>query len=348
MKKYILNKTPVTTTVNYGINDISLDFEVPEIKEFENIKIISEDSDKIKIEKKENEIISSKIGLDVTSNYNIVITVSKFQKIEKPVVIEFNLNDKNDVLVDNIKIVYEENSSADFILKYNSASDNKLFLYTKQETVMKENSNGKIVVVNLINNNSDSFIAIENTLEDKAELEHILVELGGNNEISNYYSDLKGYSSKNNLSSAYIGIENNLLDFNYLINEYGEKTECNIESQGAINDNSKKNFKGTIDFKKGAKKSKGIENENCLILSDTAISKSLPMLLCHEDDVMGEHGVATGKPDKQKIFYLMTKGLSYEDSRKLIVKANLSKIIQKINNEELEEEINKVIEKLIK
>lgn len=83
-----------------------------------------------------------------------------------------------------------------------------------------------------------------------------------------------------------------------------------------------------------------------MILSPYAKSKSLPMLLCHEEEVEGEHGVASGRIDENKLFYIMTKGISYEDARKLIIKANFNDIIRKINDESLEklidEEINKI------
>ena len=63
------------------------------------------------------------------------------------------------------------------------------------------------------------------------------------------------------------------------------------------------------------------------------------MLLCHEEDVEGEHGVASGKLAESKLFYIMTKGISYEDAKKLIVKANFSQIIRTIPNEELQKQV---------
>ena len=84
-----------------------------------------------------------------------------------------------------------------------------------------------------------------------------------------------------------------------------------------------------------------------MILSNKAKSKSLPMLLCHEEDVNGEHGISSGKLDENMIFYIMTKGISYDDAKRLIVKANFNGIIKSINNIELENEIYSVIEKYI-
>ena len=89
------------------------------------------------------------------------------------------------------------------------------------------------------------------------------------------------------------------------------------------------------------------ESENCLLLSDTAISRSLPMMLCHEEDVEGSHGVSTGKVSKDKLFYLMTKGLSKKEAERLIVKANFNSVIQSIKEEKIQEEILEKIENMI-
>ena len=72
-----------------------------------------------------------------------------------------------------------------------------------------------------------------------------------------------------------------------------------------------------------------------MLLSNKAKSIALPMLLCTEEDVEGNHSTASGKVDMKQLFYLMTRGLSYKEAVKLIVKANFQKIIDRINDEEL-------------
>ena len=91
--------------------------------------------------------------------------------------------------------------------------------------------------------------------------------------------------------------------------------------------------------------SKGNENEYCMLLSNKAKSIALPMLLCTEEDVEGNHSTASGKVDAKQLFYLMTRGLSYKEAVKLIVKANFQKIIDRINDEELRNVILKEIDK---
>ena len=82
-----------------------------------------------------------------------------------------------------------------------------------------------------------------------------------------------------------------------------------------------------------------------MLLSNKAKSIALPMLLCTEEDVEGNHSTASGKVDAKQLFYLMTRGLSYKEAVKLIVKANFQKIIDRINDEELRNVILKEIDK---
>ncbi len=69
------------------------------------------------------------------------------------------------------------------------------------------------------------------------------------------------------------------------------------------------------------------------------------MLLCTEEDVQGNHSTAAGKIDSKKLFYLMTRGLSKADSERLIVKAQFNSVLEKIENEEIRNEILKEIDK---
>ena len=112
-----------------------------------------------------------------------------------------------------------------------------------------------------------------------------------------------------------------------------------MDLQGALKDNSVKKFKGDIDFKTGCKKGKGSENDACMLLSDTAKSIALPMLLCTEDDVEGEHSTSSGKADEKRLFYIMSRGLSHKEAIKLIVKAKFYSLIEKISEEELRQEV---------
>ena len=162
--------------------------------------------------------------------------------------------------------------------------------------------------------------------------------------ITNYYSNVAGDFAQNNLNTIYIGKDKQVLDLNYIAELYGKKSNVNIEVQGALKDKAKKNFKGTIDFKKGCKKATGEENENCMLLSDTAKSIALPMLLCSEEDVEGAHSSSAGKVGDKELFYIMSRGFELKEAQKLLVRANFNKILENIKNEDLKNIVLKEID----
>ena len=114
-----------------------------------------------------------------------------------------------------------------------------------------------------------------------------------------------------------------------------------------IKDNARKHFKGTIDFKKGCEKATGNENEACMLLSDTAKSLALPMLLCSEEDVEGNHSSSSGKANDKELFYIMSRGFDKKSAMKLLVRARFNNILENIKQENLKEEILQEMDKIL-
>lgn len=366
MQEIKLNETPVRTSRNFQINNVKLDInEIPEkIGEFKNVNIKNETS-KISISDGVsnsnltyglNEILEKQINENANQKYKIIVD----SKTHKNVEIDFKFDSHNLQLVDNIEIIAEKDSKATITIKYET-DGNSNYCYNKDihnyqddsiyyhngaiRVIAKENSNLNVIVVNLLNTKSNNFISMENEMYENSKIKYTIVDFGGKHSITNYYSNLIGDSSNNILNSIYLGKESQTFDLNYIGELRGEKSNIDIEVQGALKDESKKKFKGTIDFKKGAKKSKGNENEFCMLLSDKAKSIALPMLLCSEEDVEGNHSSSSGKVGEKELFYIMSRGFEYKEAMKLMVRANFNKILENIKNEELR---NKIIDEIDK
>lgn len=318
--EYILNKTPIRTSNNFKVNDFKIDLDIKET-EFNDF-IISEDVD-VKTSIKNN--LESKIGLPSNKYLNLRLKTD----ISKPIFITYDFNDNN-YLASQINIDISKKNNYIIIFKSNKES----FLNTKIVINSKKDSISNISIINMLDSESKSFISIENNVEENAESTVNFIELGGKVKVSNYYSMINGESGENYFNSLYLGSNDDKLDLNYYIGNNNKKTISNIKLEGTLKDNSYKSFKGTIDFYEGSTKSIGEENENCILLSDNATSRSLPMLLCHEEDVVGAHGVSTGKIDEEKLFYLMSRGIEEKEAKRLIVNANYNVIIDNIPDEE--------------
>lgn len=340
-----LNETPVRTSKNFNINNIKLEnVDIPDkVQNFRNI-IMSGDTSKViidsPIDKKEltygiGEILTKQVIEN--SNKNIKIVIDK--KLKEEIKIEFKFDKENIDLVENIEIIAEEKSKATIILKYESDKNIEAFHNGITRIFAKKNSEINIIIVNFMNEVSNNFMSIENEIEDEAKVKYTIIDFGGKNSITNYYSNLIGALSDNKLNTIYLGKNNQLFDLNYIGELRGKKSNIDIEVQGALKDNAIKHFKGTIDFKKGCKKSTGNENEACMLLSDTAKSLALPMLLCSEEEVEGNHSSSAGKIGEKELFYIMSRGIELKEAMKLMVRAKFNKILANVKNEELKEEI---------
>ena len=340
-----LNETPIRTAKNYAINNIKLDnIEIPEtIQEFNGLKFLGNTSDFEILEM--NKFTEFKYGNgeflenQIKEKSNKTISIKASKKESKELQLNFELSKENKELIENIEINLEENSKSTIILKYNSIDNICSYHNSKIRVMADKSSQADIIILNMLNINSNNFIAIENNLEENADIKYTIIDFGGKNSVTNYYSNLKGDNAKNTLNTVYLGNENQIIDLNYIMECYGKNTNAKMDVKGAIKDNCKKHFKGTIDFKKGAKKAIGDEKEYCTILSNTAKSISLPILLCMEEDVEGNHSTACGKIDKKNLFYLMTRGLTKQEAQKLIIRAGFNEIIENIEDEEIKKKI---------
>lgn len=184
-------------------------------------------------------------------------------------------------------------------------------------------------------------------IEGEGKINWVSIELGGNLTGSNYTTILNGDYSEGNLSSIYLGDGDRKLDLAYSMIHKGRRSNSNIDSKGVLMDESKKVFRGNLIFKKGARTSKGVEGEYVLLLDPSVKSDSIPGLFCEEDDVSGEHAASAGQIDKDKLFYLMSRGLSEREAKKLIIQAAFRPVVDKIPSEELRISINGEIERRI-
>lgn len=352
MENLKLNETPVRTAKNFRINNIKLEnIEVPEvIPTFENVTIIGDTS---KIDIDSNTDINLVYGLSeeltnqvkTQANQKIKLNINSNQNKKSESEIDFNFDNENSVLIDNIEIIANENTKSTIIIKYTSNQENESYHNGIIKAKAEKNAELNIVLVNLMNTKSNNFLAIENDFEENAKINYTIVDFGGKHSITNYYSNLQGDGCDNQLNTIYLGKENQVFDLNYIGELRGKKSNIDIEVQGALKDTSKKHFKGTIDFKKGCKKATGNENEACMLLSDTAKSIALPMLLCSEEEVEGNHSSSAGKIGEKELFYIMSRGFERKEAMKLMVRARFNQILEKIENDELREEILQEIDK---
>lgn len=339
-----VNETPLRTTRNYNINNFKLaNVVIPTtINKFKNVIIEGAESNKIQyLDKITEDNFDFKYGVGdilvskAKNESNCEVNLEILSKINKDVKVIFDLDNNNKNLLENISINAKEDTKATIYIVYKENENLESFHNGLIKIKAENNSNINIIVLNLLSLKSDNFISIESNIFDGAKVNMTVIDFGGNNSISNIYFNLLGKESYMDLNSIYIGSLKNKIDMNYIAELKGEKSVALINVEGALKDNAKKHFKGTIDFKSGCKKAKGDENEFCTLLSDNAKSIALPMLLCSEDEVEGNHSSAAGKVGEKELFYIMSRGFDYKAAMKLLIRARFNKVIDNIRDESI-------------
>ena len=129
MKKYILNETPVRTANNFNINNIEVEFEVPQYKEFVNFDLYTPYIEELDIDIKSevSKVNSNRIGLDTKSNYAVKICIPENLDIDYPIRLVFELDEENDFLAENIEIILEKNAIANFEIVWRGNGDEAFF-----------------------------------------------------------------------------------------------------------------------------------------------------------------------------------------------------------------------------
>lgn len=169
----------------------------------------------------------------------------------------------------------------------------------------------------------------------ESTIDYVNAEVGAQQAIVYYKTDLLSDESNFNSQALYLGDEDQIVDFSYWVPAQGVKTNTDINVTGALLDKSKKYFRGTIDFLRGGKKAVGSESDTCILLSPHVHSISVPLLLCKEDDVVGNHASSAGQIDKDKLFYLMSRGFNQEGAQLIIVESNIRPVIDAIGDKDL-------------
>ncbi len=235
--------------------------------------------------------------------------------------------------------LYEINTQAEqFIIMFISGDDKKTVSVKIQGA---EGTHTKLVQV--FEKGTQTVSSVSAELADSAELELVQLYLGGADTASEVKAELLGYSAKLTADIGYLLDNDDKLDINLIADHYGRKTLSEIRVRGVMDGTSQKTFKGTIDFKNGAIGAKGSENEEVLLMNESVRNRSVPLILCAEEDVEGSHGASIGRINEEHIFYMQSRGISEEKIYELMAKSKTEQIIKRIGDSDTAERINRAL-----
>ena len=183
---------------------------------------------------------------------------------------------------------------------------------------------------------------LKTTVADNAQFGLIQLYLGGDN-VSEIITELSGYRSGFTAEIGYDLGYGDVLDLNLVADHYGRRSTSEITADGVLRANAQKTFKGTIDFKNGSSGAKGSEKEDVILLNESVVNRTVPVILCAEEDVEGSHGATIGRIDEQHIYYMRSRGIPEEQIYEMITRARLERIIKKTGDKDAQKRIYSIL-----
>ena len=269
-----------------------------------------------------------------------VITTQKGVKVDKPVKITYKAGEDNSL---NSHIIYVSEGSELTLIEVFESENRENLLGLQTRVYVCENASIKLVRVNLLSESTDHFDDLGFHLENDAKAELVQLELGGKRSYVGVRTELVGRKSEYRSATGYLCKGDSLLDMNFVTNEWGKKVSSNMDASGVLLDNSTKVYRGTIDFKEGAKGASGFEKEDTLLFSPNIINKSVPLILCHEEDVEGDHGATIGRIDEKLLFYIKSRGIDEKAAKQLMTEAYINAVTEQIGDDETEGKVIKYV-----
>lgn len=328
-----INQLPARTWNWLGMNESSLtDIETPDLTQVETD--LPEGADRDVWEKADFTQIATGMGPDMdrlaqaAGAEPILVTGGDAR-------LHFSVKD-GQKSAQRIDLWAREGEEMNVIMDYTSSRDASGLAAFQTRIRADKNAKVRLVQVQLLGDGCTVLNDIGAVCGENADFQVLQLFLGSEKTYSGCRTELLGAKSSFGADVGYLGQGSRRFDMNYAAVHKGKKTESRMDVSGVLEDESFKLFRGTIDFRNGSGGSKGDEKEDVLLLGDDVVNQTIPLILCGEEDVEGNHGAAIGRLDEELLFYLCSRGLSEEEASNVVLRARMDALCGKIGEERTE------------
>jgi len=344
----------------FSKKDNQSSFDINFINEFDHNKIVFvdgkiskvdfsyENEDKISLEKDLE--LDNELNKNVLLNLNtaflskyIKITINKGYQFKKPLILYSYLTPdlESHCLNMRLDINLEDDASIDVINISNKNIKNN-FLNFRQKINIGKNSVLKNYSLDINPTSNIKYSFKDISLDKNSHLEYFVYSKG-----SQFAKHDINCSLNNDYGSVAL---NGIIDLDNkkhheiktVINHNEENCKSYQLIKSVLSGNSKGVYQGKIYVNSLAQKTDGYQLSRALLLNENVEFNAKPELEIYADDVKCSHGSTSGNIDENSIFYLMSRGLSHAQSKRLLTNGFLNEVIEKITNENVKSLIKKL------
>ena len=316
----------------------------------ERISFKYEDQDKIEINessKLEDKFKNNNSLIDLNNafiNKIYKILVKKDYSLKKPLIVYHLTNNEIQSKNINIRLQFqlEQNSSLRLIDFFNHNSE-KNFINVFYDFELKKNAILKNYKLDRLQNKNIQY-SFNNINQDENSVSETFLLSAGSSFLKNEINcNLNGKYSSAFVNGIFSIKDNQQHEIRTTINHLVENTKSYQLIKSVLGKNSKAAYQGKIFVDQKAQKTDGYQLSRAILLDETSEFNAKPELEIYADDVKCSHGSASGSLDENSIFYLMSRGLNYQQSKELLINGFILEVIENITDIEIKDLIKKMI-----
>ena len=272
------------------------------------------------------------------------ITVKKNYSLKKPLIVYHSTSNKITSRNINLKLEFqlEQNSSLRLIDLFKDGAENN-FINIFYNFDLKENAILKNYKIDKVQNKNIRY-SYNNIEQDNNSVSETFVLSSGSNFSKNEINcNLKGEYSSAFVNGIFSLNDGQHHEVRTIINHLVENTKSYQLIKSVLGKNSKSAYQGKIFVDSKAQKTDGYQLSKAILLDETSEFNAKPELEIYADDVKCSHGSASGSLDENSIFYLMSRGLNYQQSKELLINGFLLDVVEKITDTEIKNLVKNMI-----
>ena len=272
-------------------------------------------------------------SLEVEENYKL-----------KKVLVIYNLftkDVKNKILNNKNNIKLNENSEL-HVVEY-TINQSKFINNTYENVILKKNAKLKNLYVQDKKNDGLFHKFLKNNLSTNSDCSNLIFTFGSKFNKIDIESNLSGENCNFAILSALFLNKNEHHEIKTCVNHLAPNCKSYQKVKNVLASESKGVFQGKIFVKDIAQKTDAYQLSKALLLDNNSEFNAKPELEIYADDVKCSHGSASGSLNEDSIFYLMSRGLSYQQSRELLINGFLLDVVEKITDSEIKNLVKNMI-----
>ena len=276
-------------------------------------------------------------------NSGLFLYIPKNTTLDEPITI--SLSPTQDPYISHILIVADNNSKVKFLEEIQNKGQQVQSANLMVEILARPGSHVEFSSLDELGQKTHLYFNRRAKIEKDAYVEWAIAFMNDSNTIGDLDSELIGEGSFADSKAIAVTTGDQKVGINNRVTNRGPHSIGLINQRGVLLENSRLIFNGIGQIVHGAHGSKADQQNRVLMMSDEAHGDANPLLLIDENDVIAAHAASVGPVDKIQMHYLMSRGITYDQAQRLVIRGFLGAVLDAIPDKDVRQKMIDILER---